>query len=279
MIKIITDSAADLPAEIVEKYDITVVPLTVHIDGKEYADGVDISTEEFYEKMARAKELPKTSQPSVASFIKVFKELESKGELLCINLSSKLSGTYQAACLAKKISGVNVAVFDSWAATLGQGLQVIKAALLAEKGMSRDHIIQTLTEYKKELTHYVLLDTLENVVKGGRLSKFQGSLAKLLNIKVLLTGVEGALVILDKIHGRKKALQRIMVRATEKLRGAKDIPTRLFSISHFNNRKDAEMLKSQFIKNFNIKDEQFIINEMGATIATYAGEGGMVISF
>jgi len=279
MIQVITDSAADLPAEIVEKYNIKVVPLTVHIDGKEYADGIDISTQEFYEKMSRTKELPKTSQPSAASFIKVFKELESKGELLCINISSKLSGTYQTACLAKKISGVNVAVFDSWAATLGQGLQVIKAALLAEKGMSREHIIQFLTEYKKGLTHYVLLDTLENVVKGGRLSKFQGSLAKLLNIKVLLTGVEGALVTLEKIHGRKKALQRVIERMGEKLREAKDIPTRLFSISHFNNLKDAEMLKSQIIKNFNIKEEQFIVNEMGSTIATYAGEGGMVISF
>jgi len=279
MIQVITDSAADLPAEIVKKYNITVVPLTVHIDGKEYADGIDISAQEFYEKMSKAKELPKTSQPSAASFIKVFKELESKGELLCINISSKLSGTYQTACLAKKISGVNVAVFDSWAATLGQGLQVIKAALLAEKGMSREHIIQFLTEYKKGLTHFVLLDTLENVVKGGRLSKFQGSLAKLLNIKVLLTGVEGALVTLEKIHGRKKALQRVIERMGEKLREAKDIPTRLFSISHFNNLKDAEMLKSQIMKNFNIKEEQFIVNEMGSTIATYAGEGGMVISF
>ncbi len=279
MIQVITDSAADLPAEIVEKHNITVVPDTVYIDGKEYADGIDISTKEFYEKMAKTKELPKTSQPSAASFIKVFKELEAKGELLCINISSKLSGTYQTACLARKLSGVNVAVFDSWAATLGQGLQVIKAALLAEKGMSRDHIIQILTEYKKGLTHYVLLDTLENVVKGGRLSKFQGSLAKLLNIKVLLTGVDGALVTLEKIHGRKKALQRVMERMGEKLREAKDIPTRLFSISHFNNLKDAEMLKSQIMKNFNIKEEQFIVNEMGSTIATYAGEGGMVISF
>ncbi|MFW0967316.1 MAG: DegV family protein, partial [Thermacetogeniaceae bacterium] len=78
---------------------------------------------------------------------------------------------------------------------------------------------------------------------------------------------------------RKKALQRVMERMGEKLREAKDIPTRLFSISHFNNLKDAEMLKSQIMKNFNIKEEQFIVNEMGSTIATYAGEGGMVISF
>jgi len=95
----------------------------------------------------------------------------------------------------------------------------------------------------------------------------------------LLTGVDGALVTLEKIHGRKKALQRVMERMGEKLREAKDIPTRLFSISHFNNLKDVEILKSQIIKNFNIKEEQFIINEMGSTIATYAGEGGMVISF
>lgn len=189
MIQIITDSAADLPPKIINKYNIHVVPLTVNIDGNEYIDGVDLSPQEFYKKMAAAKNLPKTSQPPVAAFSKMFRNLTSKGELLCINISSKLSGTYQTACLAKGISGVDVTVFDSWAATLGQGLQVIKAARLAEKGLSCTEIINKLTQYRNNMNILILLDTLENIVKGGRLSKFQGTLAKLLNIKVLLTGV------------------------------------------------------------------------------------------
>jgi DegV family protein with EDD domain len=210
LIQIITDSAADLPPKIINKYNIHVVPLTVNIDGNEYIDGVDLSPQEFYKKMAAAKNLPKTSQPPVAAFSKMFRNLTSKGELLCINISSKLSGTYQTACLAKGISGVDVTVFDSWAATLGQGLQVIKAARLAEKGLSCTEIINKLTQYRNNMNILILLDTLENIVKGGRLSKFQGTLAKLLNIKVLLTGVEGAVVMSERMHGKKKALQRVM---------------------------------------------------------------------
>lgn len=277
MIQIITDSAADLPPEIIERYNIHVVPLTVNIDGEEYIDGVNLSSQEFYQKMAVAKTLPKTSQPPAATFIKTFQDLASKGELLCLNISSKLSGTYQTACLAKEMSGVDVAVFDTWAATLGQGLQVIKAAVLAEKGFSCTKIINKLTQYKNNMTILILLDTLENIVKGGRLSKFQGSLAKLLNIKVLLTGVEGAVVMLERMHGRKKALQRVMEIISDKVQEAKEIPTKMFSISHCNNVKDAEYLKKQIMEKYQPCD--VIINDMGSTIATYAGKGGMVISF
>lgn len=277
MLQIITDSAVDLPLEIIQEYNIHVVPLTVNIDGKEYTDGIDLSSQEFYQKMAVAKKLPKTSQPPVAAFSKIFRDLTSKGELLCVNISSKLSGTYQTACLAKEMSGVDVTVFDSWAATMGQGLQVIKAARLAEKGFSRTEIINKLTQYRNNMTILILLDTLENIVKGGRLSKFQGSLAKLLNIKVLLTGVEGAVVMLDRVHGRKKALQRVMDIVSEKVQKAKDIPVNMFGISHCNNNKDAEFLKKQIMEQFQPCD--VVINDMGSTIATYAGKGGMVISF
>lgn len=127
------------------------------------------------------------------------------------------------------------------------------------------------------MTILILLDTLENIVKGGRLSKFQGSLAKLLNIKVLLSGVEGAVVMRERMHGRKKALQRVMEIINDKVREAKEIPTKMFSISHCNNIKDAEFLKKQILDNYQSSD--VIINDMGTTIATYAGQGGMVISF
>jgi DegV family protein with EDD domain len=277
LIQIITDSAADLPPKIINKYNIHVVPLTVNIDGNEYIDGVDLSPQEFYKKMAAAKNLPKTSQPPVAAFSKMFRNLTSKGELLCINISSKLSGTYQTACLAKGISGVDVTVFDSWAATLGQGLQVIKAARLAEKGLSCTEIINKLTQYRNNMNILILLDTLENIVKGGRLSKFQGTLAKLLNIKVLLTGVEGAVVMSERMHGKKKALQRVMDIISENAQKTTDIPVNMFGISHCNNYNDAEFLKEQIMEQFQPCD--VLINDMGSTIATYAGEGGMVISF
>jgi DegV family protein with EDD domain len=277
LLQIITDSAADLPPEVIERYKIHVVPLTVHIDGEEYLDRVELSAEEFYRKMAGAKVLPKTSQPPAAAFIKIFQALASKGELLCISMSSKLSGTFQTACLAKEMSGINATVFDSWAASLAQGLQVIKAAMLAEKGLPCSEIISKLTPFRNKMTILILLDTLENIVKGGRLSKFQGSLAKLLNIKVLLTGVEGAVVMLERAHGRKKAFQKIVEIIGDKVREAKEIPARMFSISHCNNIKDAEFLKKQITEKYRPCD--VLINEMGPTIATYAGKGGLIISF
>jgi DegV family protein with EDD domain len=275
--QIITDSAADLPADIIDKYNIHVVPLTVNIDGKEYFDRVNLSAQEFYQKMATTKTLPKTSGPSVAAFIKAFSDLAAKGELLCINISSGLSSTYQTACLAKEMSGVNVKIFDTWTTSLGQGLHAIKAAMLNEKGFSRTEIINKLTHYRNTMTNLVLLDTLENVVKGGRLSKVQGSLAKLLNIKVLLTGDQGKLVVQEKVHGKKKAFKILMEMINDGAQKAKNITTRLFSITHCNNIKDAEYLKNHIMDKY--QPCEVIVNDMGPTIATYSGKGGLIISF
>lgn len=276
MIQIITDSAADLPADLITKHHLRVVPLTVNIDGKEYIEGIDITTEEFNKKMASSRTLPQTSQPPAASFAGAFRRSAPQDELLCITISSKLSGTYQSACLAREMSGCDVAVFDSQAATLGQGLQVIKAAELAEKGLSRNRIIEELERYRNSMNIYILLYTLENIVKGGRLSKFQGALTKILNIKVLLTGVEGEVVMLERIHGRKKALHRLLERITGKLQDIQN-RSRRFGISHCLNLADAEFLKGQIKERFPSSD--VIINEMGPTISTYAGPGGLVISF
>ncbi len=276
MIQIITDSAADLPDELVKKHGLRIVPLTVTIDGVEYREGIDITTEEFNKKMVSSKTLPRTSQPAATSFASAFRELATKGELICITISSKLSGTYQSACLAREMSGCDVAVFDSQAATLGQGLQVIKAAELAQKGWSRNSIIEELKRYRNSMNIYILLYTLENIVKGGRLSRFQGALSKILNIKVLLTGVEGKVVMLERIHGRKKALHRLLERIAEKLQGAHNC-SRRFGISHCQNPADSEFLKEEIEKRF--PSSEVIINEMGPTISTYAGAGGLVVSF
>lgn len=174
MIQIITDSTADLPENLLKKYNIHVVPLTIHIGGQEYKEG-EISTKNFAQKMAASKTLPKTSQPSPASFAKVFRKLAPHGELICITLSSKLSGTYQSACLAKKLSGVDVAIFDSLASTLAQGLYVIKAAEMAEEGFSRSEIIKELEQYRDQMSIYVILNTLEYAVKGGQTEQVSGS--------------------------------------------------------------------------------------------------------
>ena len=125
-------------------------------------------------------------------------------DLLCLTISSGLSGTYQSASIGKDLSHSNVAVFDTLAGSLGHGMQIIRAAELAQQGYSIEEIIKELTNYRDQMNILVLLNTLENIVKGGRLSKFQGTIAKILNIKVVLDRVQGGKVeILEKMWKEK----------------------------------------------------------------------------
>lgn len=274
MVRIITDSSADLPREFIYKYNISVVPLTIRLEGKEYLESIDITSEEFFEKMFKSKELPKTSQPSPAQFGEVFKKLSGHEEMICLTISSGLSGSYQSACIGKDISGANVWVFDTLAGSLGHGLQVIKAAQLSAQGIPADKIIEKLKEIRENMNILILLNTLENIVKGGRLSRFKGSIAKIFDIKVLLEGINGKVVELEKIRGKKAFLKRVLD-VIEKRRN--NFGDTIFGITHTGNIADAEFLKSQIIERFNPKD--VIINYMGATMGTYAGKEGMIVSF
>ncbi len=274
MIKIITDSSSDLSREIIEKYDITVVPLKVNIEGKDYLEGVDITPEEFFMKLFSSGNLPKTSQPSPVEFAESFSKFTEEDELLCLTISSGLSGTYQSACMGKELSGTNVTVFDTLAGSLAHGFQIVYAAKLAQKGYSIEKIVTELEKNREEMNILILLDTLENIVKGGRLSKFQGSIAKILNIKVILEGVNGKVEVLEKVQGKK----RFQKKTLEVIQNKKeDFSQTIFGITHTGNIEEAEALKAELIRLFQPKD--VIVRYMGATMGTYAGKGGMIISF
>jgi DegV family protein with EDD domain len=275
MIRIIADSSADLPMDLIKKYHITVVPMIVSIESHDYLEGIDLSPEEFFSKMFSIEELPKTSQPSPATFAEAFSKFSPDDDLLCLTISSGLSGTYQSACIGKELSHANVTVFDTLAGSLGHGLQIIRAAELAKSGSTLEEIVANLSDYREKMNILVLLDTLENIVKGGRLSKFQGSLAKILHIKVILERVSGGKVeILEKIRGKKRFQQRTMEIIQQRGTDFSDIT---FGITHTGNEEEAEAIKQELIQQFHPKD--IIINYMGATMGTYAGKGGMIISF
>lgn len=172
MLQLITDSSADLPKEILKKYNISVVPMKIFFEGKEYLEGIQISSQEFFKKMFTSEKLPKTSQPSPLDFANVYKKLSTKGEILCLTISSGLSGTYKSACLGKEISNTEVIVFDTLAGSLGHGLQIIKAAELIYQGINTEVIIEKLKQYRDAMNIIILLDTLDNIIKGGRLSRF-----------------------------------------------------------------------------------------------------------
>jgi len=274
MLQIITDSSCDLPEELRRRYHIHVVPLTVAIDGKEYAEGVDITPQEFQQKMLSASSLPKTSQPAPAVFARSFEEMAKDGPILCLTISSKLSGTYQSACMARDLANIPVTIFDTWAGSLALGIQTIKAAEWAAQGLSAQEIVERLTAYRGEMNILILLDTLENIVKGGRLSKFQGTVAQVLGIKVLLEGVEGSVELREKIRGKTKFLHRIVDIIGER---RSDLTHTTFGITHVDNLADAEYLKASIVERYHPQD--VIIHYMGSTMGTYAGKGGMIVSF
>jgi DegV family protein with EDD domain len=274
MLQIVTDSSCDLPQELIDKHNIRVVPLLVNIQGESYLERVDITPQAFYKKMSQSLELPKTSQPPPAEFAEVFREMSRLGEVLCLTISSKLSGTYQSACLGNKLSGMGVAVFDTLAGSLGHGLQILKACELGAAGHSVKEVLERLEIYRREMKILILLDTLENIVKGGRLSKFQGTLAKVLNIKVLLHSVQGEVVILEKVRGKKKFMERVLQTIYE-LRP--DMSKGYVGITHFNNPGDVELIAGALRERCHPRD--ILINDMGTTMATYAGKGGIIIGF
>lgn len=275
MIHLVTDSSADLPDELLEKHNIYMVPITVRVNGKEYRERVDITPRQFYQEMFASPKLPQTSQPAPAQFAQIFKELAGKGVVLCLTLSSQLSGSFHSAVLGKDLSGnTNVTVFDTLAGSIGHGLQVLRAAEWVKAGFSLEKILSLLGKMREEMKFLILLDTLENIVKGGRLGRFQGSLAKILDIKVILHNLEGKVEILEKVRGHNKSLQRLIELVGER---CADLSGRIVGISHVDNLTDAKTLAEELKKKYNAAE--IIINEMGSAIATYAGKAGLIVAF
>jgi len=279
MVKIITDSASDLPKEYIKKYNIEIVPLTVELEGKIYKDGVDITTEKFNQLMIKSNQLPKTAHPSPETFKKVFLKYINDGyDILCLTISSKLSGTYQSAMIAKNNikTSEKIFVFDSLAASSGEALQVIKASKLIQKGEKIKEVLRKLTEYRNRINILILLDTLENIVKGGRLTKIQGVIAKILNFKIILHNNEGAVEMLEKIRGKKRFFKKVLEIIDERMKKL-NLSNLNVGITHVDNIEEAMMFKKIIEEKYNPKD--IFVNHMGATIATYAGKGGIIISF
>lgn len=183
-IKIVTDSTADISDEEKRKYGISVLPLSIAIDGKVYRDQLDIQSEEFIVKMEAAAELPKSSQPPLGAFLELYEKLTEDGsEVISIHLSSELSGTFQTAVSASNMVGGKVTVIDSMYISKGLGFQVLRAAALAGQGWTSSAIIKDLEDIRNRTSLYVTIDSLENLIKGGRIGRGKALIGSLLKIK------------------------------------------------------------------------------------------------
>lgn len=268
-VQLVTDSSSDIPKNLVEKYQIEVVPLSIIIDDEVYLDGVEIDTETFYQKLPLAKELPKTSQPTPQAFLEAFKKANERGPVLCITLSSGLSGTYQSALLAKEMADFPVEVIDSLNISLGIGLQVLRACRMAEEGYSLQEIKEEILEYRSQMKAYFTLDTLEYAVKGGRVKPWEGGIAQLLNIKPVMTTLpDGTLGNSEKVRGRKKAINRLL----EMIETSKDNFSKV-SIGLVYNHKEEEVdfLKKEIIKRIN--PQELIVTKLGPVFGSHGGLG------
>lgn len=204
-VKIITDSAADLPAEYTAAHNVIVIPMTTVFGETEYMEGVTISHKEFYEKLIEDDTLPKTSQLAPHQFETIYKEISAAGDTaVVITLSSKLSGTYQNAVLSAAEYKEIIFPVDSLNATVGEQVLVKRAVMLSEQGKSASEIADTLCRERSRVCLIALLDTLEYLKRGGRISPTTAFVGNMLSIKPVVTVRDGEVVVIGKARGSKK---------------------------------------------------------------------------
>ena len=198
----LVDSTVDMPERMKDRFRI--VPLTVHFGAEEFIDGVTIDKHRFYERLVESDELPTTSQASPAAFDAIFSDVASVGDsAVVVTLASKFSGTYQSACIAAAEYD-NIYVVDSKSAAIGSGILAEYALECADKGMDAKTIAETLEKKRDEICLIALLDTLEYLKKGGRISKTVAFAGGLLNIKPVITVVDGEIQVIGKARGSKQ---------------------------------------------------------------------------
>ncbi|WP_088292049.1 DegV family protein [Bacillus mycoides] len=279
-VKIITDSAADLPVELLQAYDIDLIPLRVYDEAEtEYLDGVTLKSVTLLQKM-REGAVYRTSLPSLETFQEKFVSYAKEGNP-CIYLafSSELSGTYQSSVLIKEevketYTDLDLEIIDTKCASLGQGIVVLEAAKMAKEGASKEEILNRVAFLMNHMEHIFTVADLQYLVRGGRLSKVAGFIGGLLNIKPILNVDEGKLVPLEKVRGKKKVLSRIVDIMEER---GKDLKGQTIGMTHGDDLETAEALKALITERFAC--EVFIVNTIGAAIGAHTGPGALTLFF
>ncbi|SHH80468.1 DegV family protein [Clostridium grantii] len=284
MIKLMADSTCDLSDEILEKYDISLAPLSILIEGKTYKDRLDISPDEFYSIIDELDENPTTSMPSPPEYVKIFEEAIEKGydEILCISMSSGTSGSYQSAELAKDYffesnpdSKVRIYIVDSKCMSHGSGWLLLKTARLREKGSTFEELIDFAEMFKTNVKHYLAVNDLDNLIKSGRLSNASAMIGKLLKINPIMSMKNGKGAIVAKERGRKKVLKHYVDNLITRIN--LEISDFLI-IGYTSDKLIAENLKNKILKEADYSGEIFIM-QMGVSVGTHVGLGGISLYF
>lgn len=271
--KIVVDSSSDLRSDYINDKEIgfEVVPLTINVDDKQFVDNNELDIDSMLNAMHASSGKPKTACPSSGYFNKAYSEAEY---VVCITISSKLSGTYNAAYLGSNDCNSKVHVIDSKATAGVMKLLVDKAYELMKQDLDFETICHNLEEYKDSLNLLFVLDKFDNLVKNGRMSKVTAFIATALYIKPLCLAQDGVIDVYEKPRTRKGALNRLVDAISKKCNNTKD---RVCVIAHCKCKEDAEYLKQEIAAKYQFKD--IVINDMKGLCSFYALENGVIVSF
>ena len=281
-VKIISDSACDLPEEIIEELDIDILPIVVIKDDKEYLDKVTIDPKIMYDNMRKGA-VYKTAQIPPTVFQEEFEKVAKSGRpTIYIAFSSGLSGTYQTAVMVRdsikdKYPEMNLDIVASRSASVGFGVLVHKAGKMAKEGKSKEEILKMLDFYVKHIEHIFTVDDMETLFRGGRVTRTQAFVGGLLNIKPVLDIPEdGTLRPVEKIRGHKKVMGR-MIEIMEERGGHADLKNQVIGINHGDDLEGALKLKEMIEEKYGCTD--FIINIIGSAIGAHSGPGTLSVFF
>ncbi|WNS72264.1 DegV family protein [Streptococcus sp. DTU_2020_1001019_1_SI_AUS_MUR_006] len=274
---VITDSSAFLQAETLRKEDLFVLDIPVNIDGQEYVEGVNLTAQEFYEKMASASELPKTSQPSIAKLDEILSSLKDKGytHALGLFLSSGISGFYQNIQYMKdEFEGLTIAFPDTRITSAPLGYMAESVFKWAEQGDGFESILDKVTEQIENTSAFIMVDDLDHLVKGGRLSNGAAILGNLLSIKpILYFNDQGVIEVYEKVRTEKKATKRLV----EIVKEATAIGNYQITVIHGNAPQKAADLRQLLIDGGVATDVS--IATFGSVIGTHLGEGSIALGY
>ena len=276
-----TDSTADISREVADRLGIVVIPLTVHFEDKSYLDRIDISNQEFYEHLKICKVLPTTSQISPGVFLETYQRLADEGfeEILSVHLAKTLSGTLDSARIASQmiVDKIKVTVVDSLTATMGLGNFVTYLAKLIGENAPMTKIQQALIEIPQKTSLYFLLDSLDNLEKGGRIGKASYLLGSILNIKPILRLEEGVIEGYDKVRGSKenKALIRLADIVAQKI----DPSKKLYASFGYNDRRESGEQLKKLLQERGIETDEASWQEIGSVVSCHIGLGAVGIAF
>ncbi|MFW5979453.1 MAG: DegV family protein [Halanaerobium sp.] len=275
MIALVTDSTCDLPADILKKYKIEIVPLTVHFEEDTYYDKIDLNSEEFYKMMESAAELPTTSQPSVGLFMDKYQKLsEEYNQVISIHLSSALSGTCESARLAAaQLDNLEVEIIDSKSTSSGLGFMVLLAAQMIKEGKKLREIKEAVLKEREKLTIYFTVNELTYLEKGGRIGRAQAFLGSIFNFNPILelSAATGEITPQGKIRGYKKTNQKMVNLALETAAGSENVNFAFFYGKDSDNYEQFKYLFQTELDSQSNLNYHILENKIGTVLSSHTG--------